>query len=170
MASPLTIRPTHPSSNFFQDSSSIPEEHQPRHLREGAMGPHRAHPYQRERSLSPPRKGIDYRSSLVLRPTAPHQYPRPSSRGPTLMNPHRNMPHHYSSPSRTGMPFADPSRIGVDQLVDRLTQSRPSNTHRDPYGGPPVASPKGPSDYAESGRLPGIGSVSLSLSRVYSHD
>lgn len=174
MAASATIQPAHPTTSFFGKPPTFPEDYQPSSLREGAMGPHRAHPYQRERSQSPLRKGIDYRSTRVLDPIASFHQSRPLSRGSTSMHSSRSMPHHFSSSPRHNMASSDSTRIGVDQLVDGFSPSRPLGGHRDAYTGSPIppsgSSLRGPGEYSEHARLPGIGSVrSLSVQSIHSN-
>jgi len=168
MASPITIHATHPTSRFFRESSTYSDGYQAQRLREGAvMGPYRAHPYQRERSHSPPEKRIDYRSTRFPNSTLPLQQARPGSQNPTSMPFQRTPQSHLSSPPRPAMYSSESHRIGVDRLVDNASTSRSSTLQHDTfYGSAASAStspPRGPGDHAETNRLPGIDSVRRDL-------
>jgi hypothetical protein len=159
MASPATIHVTHSSSHFFREHSTFPEGYQARRLMEGAMSPYRAHPYQRERSHSPPTKPIDYRSSRIRESALSIQQARPASRGQIMMLSHDSITPPFTPSSRSSNMFSEPNRIAVGQLVDRYPSSRPSNSQRDAVN-PSLSSARGLSEQAETARLPGIGSVS----------
>ncbi|KIW04490.1 hypothetical protein, variant [Verruconis gallopava] len=160
MASPVTIHATHPSSHFFSVHSTYPEEHRARRLKESVMGQHRAHPYQRERSYSPPKKGIDYRSTRFPGLAVPFQQAQPPSRAHHSTNSSRSIVNQPDSSSRSSPMTPESTRIGVEQLVDGYASTRSATSHResqrqDPLGRSPMRGPGDP----ETARLPGITSL-----------
>jgi hypothetical protein len=159
MASPITIHASHPSSRFFREHSSYSEEYQARRLREGAMGPYRAHLYQSERSHSPPKRGIDYRSSRFRDSAFSFQQARPPSRGQVLMHPHHSVPPQLGGSSRMPSMPSESNRIAVDQLVDGYPSSRTFTSQREMHQAS-ASPPRGSAEQTETARLPGIGSVS----------
>lgn len=186
MASPVTFYASQPTSHFFRESHHS-DDFPSRRLGEGAMGPHRSHPYQRERSHSPPKRYLDYRISRS-RDTEHARQTLPSRGPPAPVHATHSVPMITASPessltrqhdmsfdqNRSEFSRSDPyrqaperpdSRMHISHQVDeRIPTSRlpyQQDPRNAPRPNPSDRSPaRGTTESMENGRLPGIGSVS----------